>query len=414
MKKLFLATAGLAAVAGLTVLVPAGVGRAQQPGGKEAITIPVTQPTQPAAPGAYLPTSPGLDRMPQPSSPATPSDSASPKSLREYLSQSVDDLSKNDDIAVKGEVGQYMVCVYWYSGPGASEMARNLVRVLRGDYKLPAYVFSKGAEERKAELQRAAEYVERERKRLIEAGLPPDTKIRVPLTRYEIQVAVLVGGYKDMDAARRAAEHFKSLPGMNEPEKLGIQLHSEMIVGFDEKGNPSGRKQAYVQPLAHGMPVRNPSLPSEHASQAPTAEDMKLLRTLNADEPYSLLKCPKHYSLAVRQFSLGMEFQSKKASSTFMDKIGLGGLGSLGSKDDAAAVSAHNLAELLSKARVKGYKLETYVLHTKYCSYVLVGAFDKADDPQLLWLQQELPQLNSQLDPSIQLVARPVITVVPH
>ncbi len=187
-----------------------------------------------------------------------------------------------------------------------------------------------------------------------------------------------------------------------------------MIVRFDKEGKAAGREQAFVQPLSHGMPVRNPTLPSEHASQAPTAEDIKLLRTLNEDEPYSLLRCPKKYTLAVRQFSLGMEIQSKKSSNTFMDKIGLGGLGGMASKDDPAAVSAHNLAELLSKARIKGYKLETYVLHTKYCSYVCVGAFDRPDDQQLKWLQDELPQLNSQLDPAIQLVARPVITVVPR
>ena len=67
MKKLFLAAAGLSAVAALVVVQPPSVGRAQFPAGKgEGITIPVGQP-QPQSSGEYLPTTPGFDKLPQPS-----------------------------------------------------------------------------------------------------------------------------------------------------------------------------------------------------------------------------------------------------------------------------------------------------------------------------------------------------------
>src|SRR5207245_6607079 len=101
------------------------------------------------------------------------------------------------------------------------------------------------------------------------------------------------------------------------------------------------------------------------------ADDLRLIRTLNADETYSLLKCPKKYTLAVKQISMPVQIQSKMTSSSLFDKFGWGG-----SKEDAAAVSAHNLAELLRKGRIEGLPIEAYVLHTKYCSYVTVGGFN--------------------------------------
>ena len=52
--------------------------------------------------------------------------------------------------------------------------------------------------------------------------------------------------------------------------------------------------------------------------------------------------------------------------------------GKSGQRVDAAATSAHNLAELLRKA-----KLDAYVLHTKYTSIVCVGGYDTVDDPAL-------------------------------
>ena len=124
-----------------------------------------------------MPTTPGFDKLPQPSQTQTLPPGATwapsvnpdgPKSLREYLSQNFDDVDPNLDIAVPKSAGPWMVCVDWYSGPDAPAKARAMVMELRDnpDYKLNAFVFTKGAEERRAELKKAAEYVKTHAKRV--------------------------------------------------------------------------------------------------------------------------------------------------------------------------------------------------------------------------------------------------------
>jgi hypothetical protein len=408
MKKLLLAAAGLAAALGLAVVPPSGTGRAQPPSGTaEQFMIPMSKSGPPAS-GFTLPTTPGFDKLPAPrqqgDGPAADG-SGQPSRLREYLNEKLDNLEINRDIAVQPGSGPWMICIMWYEGPEAPVQAGKMARYLRSEYRLPAYVFTKGLEERRAEIQRIAEYVQKEQKRLADAHLPPETKIRVPLIRYEIQCAVLVGGYKDMDAANRARAQLKDLRPMD-PEK--IQLHQEYVVDFDkDNGQSKGLHKVFVNPFTHGMVVRNPSLPSEKATGF-SAEDMALLKALNADEPYSLLKCPKPVTLAVKQFSMGVTVQPTKNSSSLLDQLGLT---NSAPKEDGAANMARNLAAVLRNSKDK---IEAYVLHARHCSYVTVGSYDGPDDPRLKRDQELLPMINRQLPEAAQIVARPVPMAVPR
>jgi hypothetical protein len=422
MNKLLLVGVGLATVAGLTGLLPAGAGRAQNPGGSNP--EPFSVPVAPAGAGklndaangspawapradvvpttTYLPTTPGYQQPPAAKPVQATNDADKPGGLREYLSQNLKFVDLNQDIAVQPGCGPWMICLHWYSGPEAPKLARDMVMELRSnpDYQLPAYVFTKGVEECQAELKRAAEYVQRERARLAAAGCPADTHIRVPMVRYEIQCAVLVGGYKDMDAAHRALEQLKKL---KPPDPKKVQMHSQIIVEFYKDGNPKDGRFAPINPFTHGMVVPNPTMPAERANNA--AADMGLLRALNADEPFSLLKCPKKYTLAITKYSLSTIIQSKKASSSFWDKLGMG---EPGDKADGAGVSAHNLANLLREG-----KFEAYVLHSRHCSYVTVGSYDSSDDPRIKQDQELLLRLNPQLREAAHLVPRPVVMEVP-
>jgi hypothetical protein len=233
MKRLLLAAAGLAAVGGLVVLLRPAIGHAQPPGGNpEPFAVPVSQPVagnppgagnavlqtlvpQPTPPsGGYLPTTPGFNQLPGAAGKAGDpgqvylGNSQHACALQEYLNRSLDNVKINDDLAVNAGAGPWMVCVTCYSGSDAPQFAREFCLHLRTRYNLPAYVFTKGLVERKQELQHITEFVQRQRATLAEKGLPTDTPIRVPLTRYEIECAVLVGGYKDVKAAHDAKEHF--------------------------------------------------------------------------------------------------------------------------------------------------------------------------------------------------------------
>jgi hypothetical protein len=136
---------------------------------------------------------------------------------------------------------------------------------------------------------------------------------------------------------------------------------------------------------------------------------MKLLRALNENEPYSLLKCPKPYTLVVKQFSLPVRIKPDQKSNSMLDKISFNWFQE--KQEDYAALNAHNLADFLRKG-----KLEAYVLHTKHCSFVFLGSYDNKDDPKLRLDQERIPSYNEQFNllPDIRLLAHPLVAEVPR
>ena len=136
--------------------------------------------------------------------------------LSKYQSQDVDVPDINKDVAVQPSCGNFMICVISYSGNDAPQMARAMVAELRGPkYKLNAFVFTKGATERQAELKRIEEAKEYQRQQLAKIpDLPPDTKVSIPVMRshFEIQCAVLVGGYSDVQSTNTPCPRWRASP----------------------------------------------------------------------------------------------------------------------------------------------------------------------------------------------------------
>src|SRR5262249_38330529 len=97
-----------------------------------------------------------------------------------------------------------MILVQSYDGPQARQMAEDLIQELRTGYKVPAYGFNRGAEERAKEQERIRKIKEQQQQFLQQANLPADTQLRAPKTvRIPDQYAVLIGGFKDIDTARK-------------------------------------------------------------------------------------------------------------------------------------------------------------------------------------------------------------------
>src|SRR2546426_7887946 len=104
--------------------------------------------------------------------------------------------------------------------------------------------------------------------------------------------------------------------------------------------------------------------PQSHGAEEPppdNSDDYVFMKKLNADEPYSLLKCGKPWTLAIASFEGGTVLKDRDNSGSFLDKL-LGRDG--GERLSAAALNAHKLAEALHEDRQ--LRLETYVLHTRY------------------------------------------------
>jgi hypothetical protein len=363
MKKMLFALAGLVVAAGLAVLFGPGGGRAQD------------------QPGAAPNSGGGVPGDPQ----------AEAELLKPYV--------------VTPAAGPWMICVSSYSSDRvtaqsraeAARNARELVEELQRSYNLRAYVFNRGAEERLKEKERVEKAIQQRRAWLQQMQAPPDTPIHVKRVYIEDQYAVLVGGYKDMATARRALEDLKKLKPVDHER---VRLATVYVADPKEKQV----KLAHVNPLTHGFVVRNPSLPAEHMVNL-SAHDPFLIR-LNADESFSLLKCPRRLTLAVKQFQGANTIESKATANMFQSKAAVNNK-SAGELLNAAAVNAHNLAEALRKI---GF--EAYVLHTRYTSVVTVGGYDSVEDPRMHHMQQQLASLH--LDPRLQMFAEPLPMEIPR
>ncbi len=104
--------------------------------------------------------------------------------------------------------------------------------------------------------------------------------------------------------------------------------------------------------------IRNPTI----RQQKQTAAKLDpLWKKLNADEPRSLFKCPKPWTLAVQEYVGNQVIQPASASSSFLEKLGFSDH-NLGKRLDASALQAQQVCDLLRSPRF-GFK--SYVLHTR-------------------------------------------------
>src|SRR5262249_22977442 len=107
----------------------------------------------------------------------------------------------NRDLFVTPAQGPWHICVTCYSGAQSPQLAREMVVELRERYKLPAFVFSKGDEARREEFERVKKIIEEHHRFCLEKNIPLDPHWKVKTRRIEDEYAILVGSYKDADAA---------------------------------------------------------------------------------------------------------------------------------------------------------------------------------------------------------------------
>jgi hypothetical protein len=301
------------------------------------------------------------------------------------------DADPSKDYFVTPDAGPWMICAASYTGPEAAGKAHDLVLDLRRNYNLPAYVFNRGDKERREQ------EAERERMKKLYG---PDTRVRT--VRIQDQYAVLVGGYKDMDAAHKALQDVKKL------KPSDTRLMNVLFAGApsateqakDKKGGVAGA--SYVSPLMDAFVVRNPTVQQE---KKPDKKNDPFLKTLNSDEEFSLLKCKEPWTLAVAAFQGTSVIQTQSSSTGFLNKF-FGNSG--GERLEASGRNAHNLAEVLRKS---GF--DAYVLHMRNGSIVAVGGYQRPDDPRMKEVQQALAT-RCRFTGNVELLPQPMPMEVPH
>jgi hypothetical protein len=300
----------------------------------------------------------------------------------------------NKEYNVTAEAGPWMICAASYMGEQAPKLAHALVLELRSQYDLPAFVYNRGDVERR-KMQEDLDRQRREREEALrQQGIQPGMPLPVRKPAHiEDQCAVLVGGYKDLDAAHSALEKFKKLPN---PKSVPVD---EFILTSKDPGSQTQRRKANV--FVMSFVTHNPTVPQEKVERG---LDPASLKSLNADESYSLLKCKQPWTLAVKEFSGGVAIQPAKAPDTLLEKL-------LGNKSDehmsAIANQAHELAKVLNK--YMGF--DAYVLHTPTSSIVTVGAYANSDDDKLHQAQKQLRNMQFGW---IQLSSNPLPMPVPR
>src|SRR5262245_17707715 len=77
----------------------------------------------------------------------------------------------NRDIEPTPQIGPWMICIQSYVTKEAPEWARQMASELRSTYRLPAYVFTYGVEERRKEYDRVKVMLDQQRKALKDRGI---------------------------------------------------------------------------------------------------------------------------------------------------------------------------------------------------------------------------------------------------
>jgi hypothetical protein len=277
----------------------------------------------------------------------------------------------NKDYVITAGDGPWVVCAASFMGPNAPALAKQLAYELRRRDNQPAFVFNHADEERK-QINEEFERLKQER---------PEYASRPRKVRIEEQCAVLIGGYKDAEAARAALAGIKKLP----PPNLKAEASE---IEFFVQGQTAGKASNQRSPFANAFVTRNPALPPEPRQ---TVKFDPLWKKLNANEDYSLLSCKKPYTLLVKEYRGAEVIQPKTGTGAFLDAIGLGG-NKPGEALAAAGAQAHELAKLL---RSKQFNLDSYVLHARTSSYVTVGAFDSATGDDVERVKRQVATLNT-------------------
>jgi hypothetical protein len=308
----------------------------------------------------------------------------------------------NKDYPIDTQAGSHVVVAATYKGDDAANLARQLVYHLRKVHNLPAYFNYNHADANRAQL-------EADKKRWKEQY--PDAPFRHEPIVLEDQYSVLIGGFDSFvsasDFVKYQLKNDKLFP--LPPLKLdnGHDPYDRAYINVTEHGI-TVLKKLPLSPYASSFASRNPALGAAGKVLDP------LLIKLNAEEDYSLFKCPAPWTMAVQSYGGSAAYvpitqkdpQQPSMVGSFVEKL-WGGDKPTGEALNGAAMQAHETAEVLRKL---GF--DAYVLHTRHYSIVTVGGFNGPRDPAMIRTADRLAELK--LIDRLHLLKNPTSCEVPR
>jgi len=270
--------------------------------------------------------------------------------------------------------GPWMILCASFVGPEGVEQAKALAIELRREHGLDAYLYRFEADNPDEFAGRGWEYF------VDEEGREGHRRqqMRAATDQPEEEMAVLVGDFASPDDSRaqKTLDAIKSL----KPTSLTMSSVVETSQQFArwrefQRRLYSARETAGKGPMRTAFLMPNPLLPEEYLARQ--AADPLVLE-MNKHVEYSLLKCPKPFTVRVATFRGDMSFRET------VDDVNPG----RESKLALAAAKAHVLTQTLRKQGI-----EAYEFHERHESCVCVGSFD--------WAIRKLPSGKDELNPEI-------------
>jgi hypothetical protein len=252
------------------------------------------------------------------------------------------------------ENGPFMVLARVFRGPDAEQMALALVKELRNDYKLPAYIL------------RTKDYPGKSMMRGVPPTVPsnvmvPDIKMPEKIRTFD-EAAVLVGNEKTTAAS----------------EQLWRQVKKIKPKCLDGMSSPFHWRQG----LSQALRTTNPYVPAQNLY--PRTKD-RLMVQMNSGLR-SIVNCPGRYSLQIAEFSGRSTFQFNplQTAATIFPNTKESPL-------QTAAADAEKMADKLARdGEFQRLGQPVYVLHDRTSSRVYVGSFDSPEDPKAGQIRERL------------------------
>ncbi len=308
--------------------------------------------------------------------------------------------------SIKAEDGDWMIIVKAYVGPDSKAMAEKLAADIRKTHNTKSLLYERNALEREAEIKRIEQVKKAEEERNkpfleamkqaeIEAKANGTTfvkteakiKINRPLHETPEQWAVLIGGFKTMDDARKAIDTVKKFPAPKDTTLMDLGGIGAEVTDTKTEKTDFKSKWDYLNPYPNSMVVPNPLTSKSRMEEKAKLEPFVV--ELNKGLENSLLEVKKPWTLMVKSYSAPLKRATGKdgeGDNVFKKVFGT----NEGNILRATASDADGFAKALRHKDMKPRPYDAYVLHHRTGSIVTVGQFNAPDDPELIELQKEL------------------------
>ncbi len=187
-------------------------------------------------------------------------------------------------------------------------------------------------------------------------------------------VAVLAGNFSSAED-KNAKAILNYLKNEFEPEFLNDASNGGLIARTPGRPKPLSRAHMTVNPLMDAEDVKRNSMDP-------------LVKKLNSDMEYSLLKNKGKYTLRVATFEgtsvVQVGNQTSGKAQNYFNKV-------MGSNLYSAGDQAWELTEVLRSASKYGYgrDFDAYIYHDRYKSIVTIGAFDSPNDTRIAQIAEQ-------------------------